>query len=71
MSRWEGLQGCRRIKSRFSASLDFHMQSNEHTNEFCLVLNNMNFKSLCIQTMKNRFLEGGIIKSGFLLAFCL
>lgn len=45
------------------------MQSNESTNEFCLVLNNMNFKSLCIQTVKNRFLEGGIIKSGFLLAF--
>lgn len=45
------------------------MQSNESTNEFCLVLNNMNFKSLCMQTMKNRFLEGGIIKSDFLLAF--
>lgn len=29
----------------------------------------MNFKSLCILTMKNWFLEGGIIKSGFLLAF--
>lgn len=42
------------------------MQSNESTNEFCLVLNNMNFKSLCIE---NRFLEGGITKSGFLLAF--
>lgn len=28
----------------------------------------MNFKSLCIQTMKNRFLESGIIRSGFLFA---
>ena len=64
-----GLQGCRRIKSSFRASLDFHMQNNESTNECCVFLNNMNFESLCIQTMKNRFLESGITKSGFLLAF--
>lgn len=57
------------IKSKFHASLDFHMQNKASINEHCMVLNNMNFKSLCIQTMKNRFPESGIIKSGFLLAF--
>lgn len=64
-----GLQGWRRIKSIFHASLDFHMQNNDSTNECCVGLNNMNFKSLCTQTVKNRFLESEIIKSGFLLAF--
>lgn len=59
----------RRIKSSFRASLDFHMQNKASMNECCMVLNNMNFKSLCIQTVKNRFPESGIIKSGFLLAF--
>lgn len=45
------------------------MQNNESTNECCVFLNNMNFTSLCIETMKNRFLGSGIVASGFLLAF--
>jgi len=44
------------------------MHSNESMNECCVVLKNVNFKSLCIQTMENRFLESGIIKPAFLLA---
>lgn len=47
------------------------MQNNRSVNECCVFLNNVNFKSVCIQTVKNRFLENGIITSGFLLAFVL